>query len=551
MHNVSYTASLSAAGGTAPYAWSISDGALPQGLTLTPEGTIAGIPSANGAYHFSITVMDASRQTTTATYAITVLDPLTITTHGPLTAAIGQPANISLSATGGIQPYTWSISSGALPQDLTLSPIGMISGTPTQSTSSSITLSVRDSAQPISIASASIVLITASLLAVSTRTLPPANQRIPYQAALQASGGTPPYTWSISSGALAPGLNLAPDGLITGTPSTVGTYPFGVTLQDATGQQTDATIACTVTPLTVITTTLPQGTAGAPYIAAVEARGGLPPYSWTAAGSLPKGLSFTADGIITGTAAATGTFELTITAADQANATASASLVLTIITPFGGHLQFGAIASPSLATQLPISLTLDTPAPIDLTGSIDIQFQADQASREDSSVLFISTASRSVSFTVPKGSNSAHFAQPALLNTGTTAGTITLTGQLSASPGSTTTTAIRLAPTPPVITGAQILSHDAYTLTIEVTGYSPTTEVTTAQFAFAGLPTQRDLTIPVQDLFAAWYHSGGAADGTFRYTQRFNFTGDSRDLSRLTIALTNTVGQSQSYTLTF
>ena len=120
---------FTADGGTTPYTWTVGDGQLPPGLTLATGGTLSGTPTAIGSYRFSILVTDTTGQTATSSFALAVSDPLIITTGSTLAVTLAKPVSITLNATGGTQPYSWSITTGTLPAGLTLSPAGIITGT--------------------------------------------------------------------------------------------------------------------------------------------------------------------------------------------------------------------------------------------------------------------------------------------------------------------------------------------------------------------------------------------------------------------------------------
>ena len=390
----------------------------------------------------------------------------------------------------------------------------------------------------------------AGTLTVATSSLPPAYLASPYTSTLQASGGTRPYLWSVSAGSLPPGLNLSAAGLVTGTPTTAGTYTFTVTVTDSTGQQATATLTCSIATLAITTVSLPDGAAGKSYIATLDARGGLAPYSWSTASALPQGLLFTPDGVFTGTPTAPFTGSLTITVTDQANTNASATLSLTVTSPAAGHLQITGL--PSLLTptaQTAFGVGLDHPAPIDITGQLAMQFAADTAGRDDSTLVFVPANVRVLPFTISKGSTAVRFQQIPTLQAGTSAGSIISERSASSSPSSTGTATARIPALVPVITAAHVLSRDAYTLTLEVDGYSTTAEVSTAHFTFDGLAGQSDFTIDTKSLFTSWYSSQSAANqgGTFQYKQTFNFSGDTSKLSSLTVTLRNFVGISTVY----
>ncbi len=124
---------LTASGGATPYTWSVTAGSLPTGLVPLPStGVISGTPSATGTFHFTVQVKDSLGNTNTAALTITINAPLQVTTSSittPVDAGVAYPST-TLTATGGVTPYTWMITSGSLPAGLTLSSAGVISGTP-------------------------------------------------------------------------------------------------------------------------------------------------------------------------------------------------------------------------------------------------------------------------------------------------------------------------------------------------------------------------------------------------------------------------------------
>jgi hypothetical protein len=125
---------LAATGGAPPYTWTLTAGSLPTGLAPLPStGVISGTPTATGTFHFTAQVRDSAGNTSTAALAITVNASLQVTTSSvPTDVDAGVPfASTTLTATGGVPPYTsWVKSSGSLPSGLSLSNVGVISGTP-------------------------------------------------------------------------------------------------------------------------------------------------------------------------------------------------------------------------------------------------------------------------------------------------------------------------------------------------------------------------------------------------------------------------------------
>jgi hypothetical protein len=157
-----YSQPFFASGGKAPYAWTLSSGTLPAGLTLSPFGILSGTPTATGSLKFSIKVTDSSSTPNTVTKEFTLQingGPITITAATIPAAPTGIPYS-QVIVTGGTPPYTFANLSTAagrkLPHGLVLSTTdGILSGTPvaqTGTTSGSgtfaFTLSVSDSASP-------------------------------------------------------------------------------------------------------------------------------------------------------------------------------------------------------------------------------------------------------------------------------------------------------------------------------------------------------------------------------------------------------------------
>jgi hypothetical protein len=182
-------------------------------------------------------------------------------------------------------------------------------------------------------------------LAVTTATvLPDAEEEKSYATILTASGGVPPYRWERISGSNLPtGLNLASDGVITGTPIVDGTFRFALRVTDSsTVPQTvstefSITIAPApepepvVSPIDIITTALPVGVVGADYEARLFAVGGLPSsYEWAALTGLPTGLVISTSGVISGTPTVPGTTEVTFAVRDSEGRLDTKKLSITI-----------------------------------------------------------------------------------------------------------------------------------------------------------------------------------------------------------------------------
>ena len=338
-----YSTTLQASGGTTPYSWSVSAGTLPAGLSLAAStGVISGTPTAAGTVSFTVQVKDAANNTGTKALSIAVAaaaQPPTVTTTSLPGGTAGTAYSTTLQASGGTTPYSWSVSAGTLPAGLSLvASTGVISGTPTAAGTASFTVQVTDAANNSGTKALSIAVAAAAQPpTVTTTSLPGGTAGTAYSTTLQASGGTTPYSWSVSAGTLPAGLSLAAStGVISGTPTAAGTASFTVQVKDAannTGTKAlSIAVAAAAQPPTVTTTSLPGGTAGTAYSTTLQASGGTTPYSWSvSAGTLPAGLSLVAStGVISGTPSTAGTVSFTVQVTDAANNTGTKALSIAV-----------------------------------------------------------------------------------------------------------------------------------------------------------------------------------------------------------------------------
>jgi len=158
--------------------------------------------------------------------------------------AVGVSYNATLTADGGVTPYTWSIDKGTLPADLTLDSVtGIICGVPTASGDFTFTAKVSDNSTPIKSDTQryTITIAANETLIITTMNMADGVEETAYNATVVALGGTPPYTWSIAKGNLPDGLAIdTASGVISGTPTKKGNYNFTIQVSDnATPVNTD------------------------------------------------------------------------------------------------------------------------------------------------------------------------------------------------------------------------------------------------------------------------------------------------------------------------
>ncbi|HTB11342.1 MAG TPA: putative Ig domain-containing protein [Bryobacteraceae bacterium] len=351
-----YSYTLTPVGGSTPYTWSLtSPPSANDGITIgAGTGTLSGTPTASGTFILSVQVNDSSGLSVTKQFTLSVSTGLSILTTTLPNGSVGTiyPTQ-TLSAGGGQPPYRWTITTGTLPAGLALDGVfGRISGTPTANGKSSFTLMVTDNQGNTATANLSITIGAGATITITPTTLTAGTVGTAYTAAFSASGGTAPYTWAVTTGTLPAGLALnSSTGAVTGTPTTAGNYSFSVTATDSTQATGQAAISLTISataPLTITTSSLPNGTVGTAYTGALAATGGTSPYTWAlSAGTLPAGLSLNAStGAITGTPTTAATSSLTVQVTDAAKNTATKALGI-VIAPAVTPLTLNASALPA------------------------------------------------------------------------------------------------------------------------------------------------------------------------------------------------------------
>ena len=319
-----YTQTLSSSGGASPYRYALSSGALPAGLSLSASGTLSGTPTATGTFAFDVTSTDSSTGTgpfsATRSYSLQVDAPLLAV--APVSATIGYgagPSPVSLAITGTASSVT-VVSAPAHGSAVASGTTITYTPAPGHAGSDSFSYTASDAYTTTAAATVSIT-VSAPSLSLTTSTLPAAIGSAAYAQTLAASGGSAPYRFAVSSGALPPGLVLASDGSLGGTPTQAGSFAFAITVTDSstgTGPFSASQGYTLVVGAPVLTVDpLPVATGGQAYRVQLSAQGGAAPYAFSVGtGTLPPGLVLSASGEVSGIPTAAGSYDFSLQVVD-------------------------------------------------------------------------------------------------------------------------------------------------------------------------------------------------------------------------------------------
>lgn len=337
---VTYLQQLVADGAEGVEVWSVApgQGELPPGLSLSAQGVLEGMPAAAGGFVFTVRVQSGSREAL-ARLAMRVVLPtgaLQVLSGRLPTAVRGQAYSVNLSAVGGVRPYTWLLSSGVLPEGLALDPTGRLVGKLTRAYGNvTFAVSVTDAFGTRVVSELSLRAVEPGTLFVATTTLQKATVGATFRQQLQAAGGTAPFTWAISGGALPDGLRLTGDSIL-GNPTKVGYFAVIVQVSDSAGFSDEGAFILTVLPrpAAFAMPKLPELKPEDEFSINLSLQ--AKPHSTFAlfSGRLPPGISLLADGHLGGKVAADaapGSYDALLLVREESGAEALVPLTLRVL----------------------------------------------------------------------------------------------------------------------------------------------------------------------------------------------------------------------------
>jgi Putative Ig domain len=250
--NESYNAVLAVGGGNSPYHFSVKTGALPPGVILSPNtGSFSGKPTTAGNYSFEVIVTDAPHlDEGSQTFSLLVnnggggggggVKVSVSPTSATLVSGAKQQFTATVSGTSDTA-VTWTATTG------TINASGIYTA-PTVTSATNVTVTATSQADTKKSASAAVTVdpVNQQPLKIATGGLPQGQQGNAYNEVFSATGGTTPYSWSISAGTPPPGIALNANGDLAGMPTAAGSFSFTVMVTDAAKKTATGNFSVTV-----------------------------------------------------------------------------------------------------------------------------------------------------------------------------------------------------------------------------------------------------------------------------------------------------------------
>ncbi len=388
---VGYSAQINSNGSPAT-TWNLASGNFPPGVGITAIGSstiISGTPITMGTFSFTLSATDPQRNNASTTQGFSIIIVQMNPTSPLPTATQNAPYSVAFTISPGGN-FTWQTL--GLPPGLTLSPQGMLSGSPTMTGTFvfDVTATPTQNANFVgpAILGAYQLTVLPGLAFTSSVVLPNGVAGMNYSFALAASGGMQPYQFTtepsgVVQNVFPPNLTLSVGGLISGIPTTSGNYGVTVDVTDANKITANAFFQLIIAPPFSISTAspLPAASLQTAYPQTITATGGNQPYTFslaTGSGPLPTGLTLQSNGSFSGTPTAAGPFTFTVQATDNFGYSVTKQFQLTVA-PAGPLLQvsplqltFSGAAGDTDSPPAPqiVSITAPSGAPVNYAAAI-------------------------------------------------------------------------------------------------------------------------------------------------------------------------------------
>ena len=347
-----YSKQLIAFGGLQPYQWRYT-GSLPSDMAVSSTGLLRGTPGAAGTYNFTLYVKDANNVELSQPYSMTV-SSISIDTPNiiPVVAIAGQAYSFQILASGGDgSTKNYTVTGGNLPQNITLSPTGLLSGTSQSTDGNGFPFQVQVSDATSSATRQFILYVKMKYPQLVT--LPAWQQPLeeterssqPAGAQFAPTGGTPPYTCGLAPGSvLPPGMQLVDSStaqrnlvvgalMLVGSPTAAGSFFFQMQCQDAAGVVTRQQFQVNSASIGYLAGNVRNPTENQSFQQQLMAAGGTPPYTYAlSSGWMPTGMGVSSSGLLSGTPTSTGNYySLLFRVTDAAGNTAVRSYGFTVM----------------------------------------------------------------------------------------------------------------------------------------------------------------------------------------------------------------------------
>src|SRR5205823_6535198 len=271
--------------------------------------------------------------TATVTFTVTACPTITVTNPGVTTGTVDAAFNQTFTQSGGAGTVTFTLNSGTLPTGLSLATNGTLSGTPTQSGSFPIVVTVTDTNGCTGTSSTYTLVIGCQTITVTKPSTTTGTVDAAFNQTFTQTGAHGTATFTTAS-TLPAGLSLATNGTLSGTPTEKGSFPIVVTVTDSnscTGTSSTYTLVIGCQTITVTKPSTTTGTVDAAFNQTFTQTGAHGTATFTTASTLPAGLSLATNGTLSGTPTEKGSFPIVVTVTDSNGCTGTSSTYTLVI----------------------------------------------------------------------------------------------------------------------------------------------------------------------------------------------------------------------------